>query len=94
MTQSEGGPEFQGPPEVTCPFVLHTMTRPSLDQRCTFHPGHVGGHSFEIGEVIDAEIEQEHFNPDVDLWKGSWLLWAGLGIIGLGLLLRFLWRRR
>lgn len=53
MTEFQGGPEFQGPPEV-------------------------------------AEIEEE----PRDLLPGPWYLWTGLGLVALGLVLRWWWRRQ
>lgn len=38
--------------------------------------------------VIESSEEEQSPAPR------NWLLWAGLGLIGLGLLLRLLWRRK
>jgi hypothetical protein len=57
-----------------CPTVRHTLTRPSLDEECTFDEGHSSPHSFELpsadppwlGEAIEAASAVRYGEPTDD----------------------------
>lgn len=78
-----------------CHSVLHTPTRPSLDEQCTFTEGHFGPHSFdELFEDVE-EAELEDTDIDEETWANRhWLLIVGVGLVGIGLLVRWWLRRR
>lgn len=92
--------------EQRCHSVLHTHTRPTLGERCKYDEGHLGPHSFDWkdgkwrwGAVTDLEQDYEEAEletPGIDeeTWTNRhWLLIVGVGLVGIGLLIRW-WLRR
>ena len=135
--------------EQRCHSILHTHTRPTLDERCEYDEGHLGPHSFDwkdgkwdedavadLGDTVSdgrgnewpkcsrpdcglevirpgqvqcncewdeqmSDLEQNYEQaeletPDIDeeTWTNRhWLLIVGVGLVGIGLLIRW-WLRR
>jgi len=49
-----------------CSTVRHTLTRPSLDEPCTFDEGHSSPHSFYLPPGFPPGLSLLHFGPSLD----------------------------
>lgn len=87
MSDDQGVPELQGPPE-----VIEAIDRFLADPSSGVQAGRPKRKTVD-DEVEDAEIE----HPEEDESKfidRNWMLILGLGVVVLGLLIRWLVKRR